>query len=54
MHEWLDTILEAYIALVLTMEYFLGRSDVDLQREEKRKAKKREPRFENLTTGEGK
>lgn len=41
MHNWLDTILEAYIAYILTMEYYFGRSDTDLKKEEKRKAKKR-------------
>ncbi len=41
MHNWLDTILEAYIAYILTREYYFGRSDTDLKREETRKAKKR-------------
>ena len=41
MHSWLDTILEAYIAYILTREYYFGRSDTDLKREETRKAKKR-------------
>lgn len=54
MHQWLDTILEAYIALILTLEYFWGRSDADLKREEKRKQTKRRHNFENLTEGEGK
>ncbi len=54
MHGWIDTILEAYIAVVLTVEYLWGRSDTDIKKEEKRKQAKREPRFENLTTGEGK
>lgn len=50
MHAWLDTIVEIYIAVILTVEYFWGRSDADLKREEKRRRKK--PTFENLTTGE--
>lgn len=37
MHNWLDTILEAYIAYILTREYYWGRSDTDLKREEKRR-----------------
>jgi len=47
-------LLEAYIAVILTLEYYWGRSDTDIRREEKRKAKKREPRYDSLTTGEGK
>ena len=44
MHNWLDTILEAYIAYILTMEYFYGRSDTDIKREEKRRKTKAEKR----------
>lgn len=46
MHNWLDTILEAYIAYILTMEYYWGRSDTDIKREERRKAKKGKERVE--------
>ena len=50
---WIDTVLEAYIAIILTIEYLWGRSDTDLKKEEKR-AKKSKPQWESLTTGEGK
>lgn len=53
MHEWIDTILEAYIALVLTVEYLWGRSDTDIKKEETRKRKKRFE-FEHLNQGEHK
>lgn len=53
MHSYIDTILEIYICCILTAEYFYGRSDADLKREEKRK-KSRKPVFtgEDLTQGE--
>lgn len=54
MHQWLDTILELYICGILTAEYFYGRSDADIKREEKRKASKRKMQFDVLTQGEGK
>lgn len=55
MHEWLDTLLEAYICLILTLEYFWGRSDMDIKNEVRRKKKAREKyNFEQLTQGEGK
>ena len=38
-HGWLDTVLEAYIAYILTREYYWGRSDTDLKREAVRKKK---------------
>lgn len=41
MHNWLDTFLEFYIAVILTCEYFLGRSDLDLKKEEKRRQAKK-------------
>lgn len=53
MHQWIDTLLELYIAVILTIEYLWGRSDTDIKKEEKRRAKKK-PDFENLTQGEGK
>lgn len=53
-HSCLDTILEAYIAVILTVEYFYGRSDSDIKKEEKRKASKRKLVFDQLTQGEGK
>ena len=50
-YEIVSTILEAYIALILTAEYFFGRSDTDIKREESRKRKKK-IEFESLTNGE--
>lgn len=41
LHSYVDTVLEAYIALILTLEYFLGRSDIDIKREEKRRQTKK-------------
>lgn len=40
LHHWLDTLFEGYIAYILTMEYYFGRSDTDLKKEEKRKRAK--------------
>jgi len=54
LHQWLDTILEAYIAYILTREYYYGRSDSDLKKEEKRRQAKKKPEYESLPTGEGK
>lgn len=55
MHGWIDTILEAYIAIILTVEYLWGRSDTDIRSEAKRKKKAREKyNFESLNSGEGK
>lgn len=52
-YEVISTILEAYIAGILTAEYFYGRSDADMKNEAKRKRKFREKyRFEILTDGE--
>ena len=54
-YEVSQTILEAYIAGILTAEYFWGRSDTDMKNEAKRKRKFREKyRWENLTEGESK
>lgn len=54
-YEVISTILEAYIAGILTLEYFWGRSDTDMQNEARKKRKLREKyRFETLTDGEGK
>lgn len=54
-HEIISNVLEAYIAGILTVEYFWGRSDADMQNEAKKKRKLREKyRFENLTDGEAK
>lgn len=41
-HHWLDTALEAYIAYILTREYYWGRSDTDIKREMTRKKAARE------------
>lgn len=54
MHAWLDTILELYIAVILTVEYLWGRSDTDIKKEEKRRQAKKKHDFENLNTGEHK
>lgn len=55
MHKWIDTLLELYIAIILTLEYLWGRSDTDIKKEEKRKqAKKNKSEFETLNQGEGK
>lgn len=54
-YEIISTILEAYIAGILTLEYFWGRSDTDMRNEARKKRKLREKyRFETLTDGEGK
>jgi len=54
-HELLQDGFELYICVILTLEYFFGRSDIDLKREAVRKRKAREKyRFDSLTTGEGK
>jgi len=52
-YEVASLFLEAYIALMLTVEYFWGRSDMDMRNEAKKKRKMREKyNFEKLTTGE--
>lgn len=54
-YEVLSLLFDLYICLVLTAEYFFGRSDMDMKNEAKRKRKFREKyRFETLTTEEGK
>jgi len=53
-YEIISTVLETYIAGILTIEYLWGRSDVDMKNEAKRKRKLREKyRWEHLTDGEG-
>jgi hypothetical protein len=53
-YEILSVFLEGYIALILTAEYFFGRSDTDMKNEARRKRKFREKyKFESLTMGEG-
>ena len=53
MHEWLDTLLECYICGILTLEYFFGRSDMDIKNEARKKRKAREKyNFEELNKGE--
>jgi len=53
LYETLSLILETCILLILVVEYFFGRSDVDIKREATRKRKFREKyRFEQLTSGE--
>ncbi len=50
MHQWIDTLLELYICGVLTAEYFYGRSDLDIKREETRRQTKVEKRKKALAT----
>jgi hypothetical protein len=53
-YEAISVLLEAYIAGILTAEYWWGRSDTDMKNEAKRKRKFRDKyRWENLTSGEG-
>lgn len=53
LYEALSLIFDTYICLILSAEYFFGRSDVDIKREANRKRKAREKyRFEQLTDGE--
>ncbi len=52
-YEALSLVFDLYISLILTAEYFFGRSDMDMRNEVKRKRKLREKyRFETLTNGE--
>lgn len=54
-HELIQDGFELYICVILTLEYFLGRSDTDIKNEAKRKKKAREKyHFEALNVGEGK
>jgi hypothetical protein len=54
-HELIQDGFEFYICIILTLEYFFGRSDMDIKNEAKRKKKAREKySFESLTSGEGK
>jgi hypothetical protein len=54
-YEILALLFDAYIAGILTVEYFWGRSDADMRNEVKKKRKLREKyRFEHLSIGEGK
>lgn len=49
--EWMDL----YICVILTVEYYWGRSDTDIKREAQKKRKAREKYlFDHLTMGEGK
>lgn len=48
-------VADVYGAVILTVEYFWGRSDTDMKREAKSKRKFREKyNFDRLTEGEGK
>jgi predicted nucleic acid-binding protein len=52
-YEALSLSFDLYICVMLTLEYFFGRSDMDLKSEAKRKRKFREKyRFDTLTDGE--
>lgn len=42
LYEAVSTLLELYIAGILTAEYFFGRSDMDIRNEARKKAIKRE------------
>lgn len=53
LHSYIDTVLEAYIAYILTMEYFFGRSDIDLKREEKRRQTKKSKGVESTSVSSG-
>jgi hypothetical protein len=54
-HELISDGLELYVCIILTVEYFYGRSDSDIKSEAKRKKKAREKyHFEALNIGEGK
>ena len=54
--EWLMLIAEYYLCGILTIEYFFGRSDTDIKKEESRKANRKKMTLpeQNLTDGEGK
>ena len=53
MHEWIRDAMDLYICLILTIEYLWGRSDTDIKKEAKRKAKARQKYdFDSLTDGE--
>lgn len=69
MHEWIkdkeaiwlfyilmaELLVSLYSAVILTVEYYWGRSDTDIKRETVRKKAAREKyKFETLTDGEGK
>lgn len=52
-YEIVSTFLESYIAGILTLEYFFGRSDTDMKSEARRKRKFREKYvFDRLVVGE--
>jgi hypothetical protein len=54
-HELIQDVLELYVCIILTVEYFYGRSDSDIKSEAKRKKKARERySFDSLNVGEGK
>jgi hypothetical protein len=54
--EWVMIALDFYICVILTIEYFWGRSDSDLKNEAKKKTKMRRERyqFESLNVDEHK
>lgn len=53
LYEVLSLILEAYISVMLTVEYFWGRSDMDMRNEAKKKRKMREKyNYERMCIGE--
>jgi hypothetical protein len=53
LYEALSLIFDTYICVILSAEYFYGRSDMDMRNEVKRKKKAREKySFEKLCVGE--
>lgn len=59
-HAWLELscfFVDVLIFAILVLEYFFGRSDMDLRNEVKKKRtirRERIERFDSLTTGESK
>lgn len=51
-YEAISTMLEAYIAGILTAEYFFGRSDMDMRNEAKKRKLREKYSFECLTMGD--
>jgi len=53
LYEALSLIFDLYICIILTAEYFFGRSDMDMRNEARRKRKFKEKyNFERLCVGE--
>ena len=55
MADYVAVILDFYICVILTIEYFFGRSDTDIRNEDKKKRRiRRETHIEHLAIGEHK